>query len=100
MQPNMRMIQQMQNRIQKMQEELGELVVEGTAGGGMVAVQVSGLKEVRSVKIAAEAVDTDDLEMLEDMIVAAINDAMQNAETLAADKMASITGGIKIPGLT
>ncbi len=100
MQPNMRMIQQMQNRIQKMQEELGEAVVEGTAGGGMVTVQVTGLKEVQSVKIAPEAVDPDDLEMLEDMVVAAINDAMQNAETLSADKMAAITGGIKIPGLT
>ncbi|HYI16531.1 MAG TPA: YbaB/EbfC family nucleoid-associated protein [Thermomicrobiales bacterium] len=96
----MRMIQQMQNRIQKMQEELGETVVDGTAGGGMVTVQVSGLKEVLSVKIAPEAVDPDDLEMLEDMIIAAINDAMQNAETLASDKMSAITGGIKIPGLT
>lgn len=99
MQPNMRMIQQMQNRIQKMQDELGETVVEGTAGGGMVAVQVSGLKEVQSVKIQPDAVDPDDLEMLEDMIVAAINDAMQNAEALASEKMAAITGGIKIPGL-
>jgi DNA-binding YbaB/EbfC family protein len=99
-QPNMRMIQQMQNRIQKMQDELGEAVVEGTAGGGMVAVQVSGLKEVQSVKIAPEAIDPDDIEMLEDMIVAAINDAMQNAEALSSEKMMAITGGIKIPGLT
>ena len=100
MQPNMRMIQQMQNRIQKMQEELGETVVEGTAGGGMVTVQVNGLKQVQTIKIAPDAVDPDDLEMLEDTIVAAINDAMQNAENLAADKMAAITGGINIPGLT
>ena len=100
MQPNMRMIQQMQNRIQKMQEELGETVVEGTAGGGMVTVQVNGLKEVRSIKIAPEAVDPADVELLEDTIVAAINDAIQNAEAVAADKMAAITGGIKIPGLT
>lgn len=100
MQPNMRMIQQMQNRIQKMQEELGETVVAGTAGGGMVTVQVNGLKEVQSVKIAPEAVDPADVELLEDTIVAAINDAIQNAETLAADKMSAITGGIKIPGLT
>lgn len=100
MQPNMRMIQQMQNRIQKMQEELGETVVEGTAGGGMVTVQVNGLKEVQSVKIAPEAIDPDDVELLEDTIVAAFNDAIQNAEALASDKMAAITGGIKIPGLT
>ncbi len=100
MQPNMRMIQQMQNRIQKMQEELGVTVVEGTAGGGMVTVKINGLKEVQSVKIAPEAVDADDIELLEDMVVAAINDAMQNAEALASDKMSAITGGINIPGLT
>lgn len=100
MQPNMRMIQQMQNRIQKMQEELGVTVVEGTAGGGMVTVKINGLKEVQSVKIAPEAVDADDVELLEDMVVAAINDAMQNAEALASDKMSAITGGINIPGLT
>ena len=99
-QPNMRMIQQMQNRIQKIQEELGETVVEGTAGGGMVTVQVNGLKAVQSVKIAPEAIDPADAELLEDMIVAAINDAMQNADELSAEKMSAITGGIKIPGLT
>jgi DNA-binding YbaB/EbfC family protein len=94
------MLQQMQNRIQKMQDELGETIVEGTAGGGMVTVRVTGLKQVQSVKIQPEAIDPDDIEMLEDTIVAAINDAMQNAEDLASDKMAAITGGIKIPGLT
>ncbi len=95
----MRMIQQMQNRIQKMQEELGETVVEGTAGGGMVTVQVNGLKAVQAVKIAPEALDPDDVEMLEDTILAAINDAMDRAEELASDKMSAITGGMKIPGL-
>lgn len=99
MQPNMRMLQQMQNRIQKIQEELGETVVEGTAGGGMVTVQVSGLKAVVGVKIAPEAIDPDDVEMLEDTILAAINDAMEKAEELAADKMSAVTGGIRIPGL-
>lgn len=100
MQPNMRMLQQMQNRIQKMQDELGETLVEGTAGGGMVTVQVNGLKAVQSIKIAPEAVDPNDVELLEDTILAAINDAMNNAEELASDKMSAITGGIKIPGLT
>lgn len=99
MQPNMRMLQQMQNRIQKIQEELGETTVEGTAGGGMVTVQVTGLKSVVGVKIAPEALDPDDAEMLEDTILAAINDAMDKAEELAADKMSAVTGGIKIPGL-
>jgi DNA-binding YbaB/EbfC family protein len=100
MQPNMRMLQQMQNRIQKIQEELGETIVEGTAGGGMVAVQVNGLKAVQGVKINPEAVDPDDVGLLEDMIMAAISDAMEQAEALAAERMGAITGGIKIPGLT
>ncbi len=100
MQPNMRMIQEMQQRIQKAQDDLGHATVEGTAGGGMVVVQVSGLKQVRSVKIAPEAVDPADVELLEDMVVAAINDAMANAEALAANTMSAITGGINIPGLT
>lgn len=96
---NPRMIQQMQNRMQKIQEELGETVVEGTAGGGMVTVQVTGLKQVHGIKIAPEAVDPDDVEMLEDMILAAVQDAMNNAEELSADKMSELTGGIRIPGL-
>jgi DNA-binding YbaB/EbfC family protein len=98
----MRMIQQMQNRIAKMQAELGETTVEGTAGGGMVTVQVNGLKAVQSVKIQPDAVDPNDVEMLEDMIVAAINDAMASAEQLASDRMSAITGGlgINLPGLT
>jgi nucleoid-associated protein EbfC len=99
-QPNMRMIQQMQNRIAKIQDELAETIVEGTAGGGMVTVQVNGLKAVQAVKIQPDAVDPADVEMLEDMIVAAINDAMSNAENLASDKMSAITGGLNIPGLT
>lgn len=99
MQPNMRMIQQMQARLAKMQEELGETIVEGTAGGGMVTVRVNGLKQVQAISIAPEALSPEDVELLEDTIVAAINDAMQNAEELAAEKMSAITGGIKIPGL-
>ena len=102
MQPNMRMLQQMQNRIAKVQAELGETLVEGTAGGGMVTVQVTGLKAVQAVKIQPEAVDPNDVEILEDMILAAINDAMTRAEELAADRMSAITGGlgINLPGLT
>jgi nucleoid-associated protein EbfC len=98
-QPNMRMLQQMQNRIVKMQEELGNEVVEGTAGGGMVTVQVNGLKTVQGIKIDPDAIDPSDPEILEDMIVAAINDAMTKAEDLASERMSAITGGIKIPGL-
>ncbi|HUG17086.1 MAG TPA: YbaB/EbfC family nucleoid-associated protein [Thermomicrobiales bacterium] len=96
----MRMIQQMQNRIAKIQDELGATIVEGTAGGGMVTAQVTGLKAVHGIKIQPEAIDPNDAEMLEDLVVAAINDAMANAEALASDKMSAITGGLSIPGLT
>lgn len=99
MQPNMKMLQQMQNRIQKMQQELEETTVEGTAGGGAVRVSVNGLRTVTSVKIDPDAVDPTDIEMLEDMVLAAIQEAMKSAEDLASEKMGAITGGIKIPGL-
>jgi DNA-binding YbaB/EbfC family protein len=99
MQPNMKMLQQMQNRIQKMQQELEETTVEGTAGGGAVRVSVNGLRTVQSVKINPDAVDPSDIEMLEDMVLAAIQEAMKTAEDLAANKMSAITGGINIPGL-
>jgi len=99
MQPNMKMLQQMQNRIQKMQQELEETPVEGTAGGGAVVVAVNGLRAVQSVKINPDAVDPSDIEMLEDMVLAAIQEAMKTAEDLAANKMSAITGGINIPGL-
>lgn len=99
MQPNMKMIQQMQNRMMKMQEELEQTNVEGTAGGGAVRVTVNGLRNVLAVKIDPDAVDPEDIELLEDMILSAINEAMKNAEELAAEKMGAITGGLKIPGL-
>ena len=99
MQPNMKMVQQMQNRLMKMQQELEETLVEGSAGGGAVRVQVNGLRAVKSVKIDPAAVDTEDIEILEDMILAAINDAMKQAEDLANERMGAITGGLQIPGL-
>ena len=99
MQPNMKMLQQMQNRIQKMQQELEETTVEGTAGGGAVRITVNGLRNVQAVKIDPDAFDPQDIEMLEDMVLAAIQEAMKTAEELAANKMGAITGGINIPGL-
>jgi nucleoid-associated protein EbfC len=99
MQPNMKMIQQMQARIEKIQQELEESVVAGTAGGGAVRVEANGLRHITSVKIDPAAVDPDDVEMLEDMILAAINEAMANAEALASEKMGALTGGMNLPGL-
>lgn len=96
---NPRMIMEMQNRMQKIQEELGETIVEGSAGGGMVTAQVNGLRQMHGIKISPDAVDPADVEMLEDMILAAVQDAMNNAEELSAEKMGALTGGMKIPGL-
>jgi len=99
-QPNMKMIQQMQNRMAKIQQELEEAVVDGTSGGGVVKAQVSGQKQLVSIKIDPSAVDPEDVEMLEDLIVAAVQDATERAQQLAEDKMSALTGGMKIPGLT
>lgn len=99
MQPNMKMIQQMQNRMMKIQQELEETVVEGTAGGGVVKVEVNGQRSMQSIKIDPSAVDPEDVEMLEDLVVAAVQDAMERASKLAEDKMGALTGGMKIPGL-
>jgi nucleoid-associated protein EbfC len=100
MQPNMKMMQQMQARLEKIQQELEETEVEGTAGGGAVRVKVNGLRTVKSIKIDPEAVDPEDMEILEDMILAAINEAMTQAESLSQEKMGALTGGMNIPGLT
>ena len=99
MQPNMKMIQQMQNRMMKIQEELEETMVEGTSGGGVVKAEVNGQRALQSIKIDPSAVDPDDVEMLEDLVVTAVQDAMDKAAKLAEDKMGALTGGMKIPGL-
>lgn len=100
MQPNMKMMQEMQERLEKIQQELEETQVEGTAGGGAVRVTVNGLRTVQGIKIDPEAVDPSDMEILEDMILAAINEAMGKAEQLSQEKMGALTGGMNIPGLT
>ena len=100
MQPNMKMIQQMQQSLLKAQEELGNELVEGTAGGGAVTVTMNGHKQARGVKIDPAAVDPEDVEMLEEMVLSALNDAIQKAEELAGKRMGALTGGLKIPGLT
>jgi DNA-binding YbaB/EbfC family protein len=99
-QPNMKMIQQMQQRLLKAQEELGNETVEGTAGGGAVTITMNGHKQVQSVKIDPAAVDPEDVETLEEMVLTAIGDASAKAEQLAQQRMGALTGGLKIPGLT
>lgn len=99
MQPNLRLLQEMQSRMLKVQEQLGEEIVTGSAGGGAVTCQVSGLQEVKAISIAPEAVDLDDLGMLEELVLLAIADGMARAKDLAAQRMSAVTGGIRIPGL-
>jgi nucleoid-associated protein EbfC len=97
-QPNMnqmmRQVQQMQAEMAKAQEELKHEVVEASAGGGMVQVKVSGELELKELKIAPEAVDPEDVDLLEDMVQAAINEGMRAAQELAANKMGAATGGL------
>ena len=93
------MIQQMQNRLAKIQQELAETIVDGTAGGGVVTAQVTGQREFHGIKIDPTVVDPDDVEMLEDLITAAVQDAMTKATAMAEEKMSVLTGGLKLPGL-
>ncbi len=98
MQKMMKEMQKMQNQMKKLQEELAETPVTGTSGGGACTVTVNGNNEMLSVKLAPDVVDPDDVEMLEDLIVAATNDAMKNASQLSEEKMGSLTKGMKLPG--
>lgn len=91
--------QKMQEEMAKVQEELEEKTVEASAGGGVVKVVASGKKELVSIDISPEAVDPDDVETLQDLIMVAVNEAMKKADDLMAQGMGEITGGLNIPGL-
>ena len=97
----MQQAQQAAQQMQSAQEELASELVEGSAGGGMVTVTMTGARDIQSVKISPDVVDPDDVEMLEDLIVAALQDASAKAEELSADKLGNLgLGGLNIPGLT
>jgi DNA-binding YbaB/EbfC family protein len=91
--------QQLQEKMAKLQEELAEKTVETSAGGGMVTVVANGKQEVISIKIDPEIVDEKDIEMLEDLVLAAVNEALSQAKELVNEEMTRLTGGIKIPGI-
>jgi nucleoid-associated protein EbfC len=99
MQNMMKQMQKMQKKMAEAQEELGEKQIEGTAGGGMVTVIVSGHKQVVDVKINEEAVDPDDVEMLQDLVLAATNDALKKADELTNSTMGQFTKGMNLPGM-
>jgi len=92
----MKQAQQMQERMQK---QMAELKVEATAGGGMVTVTMNGAKQILALKIDPEAVSKDDVEMLQDLILAAINDAQRKADEAMQQQMSGMLGGMKIPGM-
>lgn len=99
LQQMMRQANQMQTRMKKLQEELATREFEGTAGGGVVSVKVNGDYKILTLQIKPEAVTPDDMEMLQDLIVAAVNEAIKVAKETSQQEMAKITGGINIPGL-
>ena len=96
---NQNLMRQMQNRLLKIQEELANETVEATAGGGVVKAVATGQQKLVSIEIDPAAVDPDDVEMLQDLVVAAVNDVMAKAQELAAQRLSALTGGMKIPGL-
>ena len=96
---NRNMIQQLQARMAKAQEDLANMTIEVTSGGGAVKVTIDGQQKIKSVKISKEVVNPEDVEMLEDLILSAVSEAITKSQETAAQKMAVLTGGMKIPGL-
>ncbi|MDY3974460.1 MAG: YbaB/EbfC family nucleoid-associated protein [Veillonella caviae] len=99
MQGMLKKVQKMQADMQKMQEELKQRTVEASAGGGSVTVVMNGEKVVQSIKIDPAAVDPEDVEMLEDIVVSAVNEAGRKVDDMMAQEMGKVTGGMNIPGL-
>ena len=93
-----KLAQKMQADMAKAQEDLAAITVEGTAGGGAVVVVMTGTQEAREVRISKDAVDPSDVETLQDLVLAATNDALAKSKELAAQKLGGLTGGLKLPG--
>ena len=96
----LRQAQELQKQMSKMQEELESATVEASVGGGVVKVVVSGKMKIESLTIDPDAVSPDDVEMLQDLVMAAVNEGMEKAQEMAQSKMGALTGGLNIPGLT
>ena len=93
----MRQVEQMQQRMAQAQEEIAAATVEGSAGGGVVTVTMTGDQEIRAVAIKPEAVDPEDVETLQDLVLAAVNDALQRSKELQAERLSEVTGGLGLP---
>ena len=96
----LRQAQQLQQRMAKIQEELESATVEATSGGGVVSVVVNGKMGLESLKIDPEVVVAEDVDMLQDLVMAAVNEGLEKAQQMVSDRMSSVTGGMNIPGLT
>jgi len=95
----MKQVKKMQEQMEKAQQDIEEKEFESTSGGGVVSATVNGKKEVLAIKIDPDVIDPEDSEMLEDLIIAAINDAMKKADEYSGETMGKLTGGLNIPGL-
>ena len=95
----MKQAQQLQSKMAKLQDEIGEKTVEASAGGGMITVVANGRQEILSVRVDPEVIDPGDQEMLQDLILAAVNDALSRARAMMNEEMGNLTKGMNIPGL-
>jgi len=96
----MRQAQELQAKLAKAQQELADTTVEASSGGGAVKVTINGQQKIQSVKISPEAINPDDVELLEDLVLTAVNEAIAKSQELATERLGKLTGGLKIPGLT
>lgn len=99
MQKMLKQVQKMQADMEKTQAELKNMTVEATVGGGVVTAIANGNQEITEIKIEPDAVDPDDVEMLEDLVLAAVNEVLRKAQDLAAKEMQKVTGGLNVPGM-
>ena len=95
----LRQAQQLQAKLAKAQEELGNMTVEATSGGGAVKVVIDGHQKVHSVEISPEVIEAGDIELLQDLVMTAVNEAITNSQELVSKRLSSLTGGLNIPGL-
>ncbi|MGC9349427.1 MAG: YbaB/EbfC family nucleoid-associated protein [Anaerolineae bacterium] len=95
----MRQVQKMQQQVETIQQEAEQEVIEVSSGGGVVTLMITGGLEVQSIEIDPEVVDPEDVEMLQDLVMAAVNEGIQKAQAMVAERMSSVTGGLGIPGL-
>jgi len=94
-----KLMKQLQQAQEKIQAEIAALVIDASSGGGMVKVEMDGQKQIRSLKIDPEVVDKDDVEMLQDLVLAAVNEASRKVDEAIQEKVGGLTGGMKLPGM-